>query len=701
MNSVSDSDSEAPKITSTQRIQQPNQDQSYNAISLDSSPIQEISVEKIRPMSVSSMEKMVQNIEKRYDALDNILENDDSDDDDIVVKPSELPKSKLFVPSDSSYSRINTPKKNNGSTSSSQSKRQLSSQPKEPVMVISSSSQPAKTTPKPIKLPINRSGSEITSSSTKRKQPISTDKYLDSDSDNERSLNPIHQLRRKEKVFLSSTPEKIDPGSSSIGDIRISTHASKPLFPIHKIQNGKDIELSDSDEEIEKTISKNSSSNAFLDKLTKHTHKNDQRLERVKARQLLESTKSEMSFLADILSPAPSPKPATRSYSETALPEHVESVAERPAKRGKTTSNPRKSKEERELEKQRQLQEKQNRQLYQDANRVNRKKDDLLTEMIIKIPQQVIRDFKGNDHTLELAPIEIQEVSNPENIICWSRKTRAIYDSETDSFKPSPLQILDEKICVFVYTASEFLQMLEMETLVTKFNEVILRNKNFNNFIILINGYDQILQKLKTQENRKYTAKVRSRMEPVPTAPMEDENSGVANADEFEPGKRSRGGRGGRRRKTKAAPRSNTISSYSSDQIEAEVAQLQVNGFKVFPTKTTHETLLWLKSFTYTISSARYDKVERNPDLANIGTIKSGVNTHDTYLKMLLQFKFMTEVKANRIIDELPTLLHLYNAVNQNRLPTGPDGKPLMMSNIQSSIMKLFSTMNDSELLER
>lgn len=90
--------------------------------------------------------------------------------------------------------------------------------------------------------------------------------------------------------------------------------------------------------------------------------------------------------------------------------------------------------------------------------------------------------------------------------------------------------------------------------------------------------------------------------------------------------KRSRGGRGGRRRKTKAAPRSNTISSYSSDQIEAEVAQLQVNGFKVFPTKTTHETLLWLKSFTYTISSARYDKVERNPDLANIGTIKSGVN---------------------------------------------------------------------------
>lgn len=654
---------------------------------------------------------------------------DSDDDEDIVIKSSVTQTNNpLFAHSDSgichptpftsasikqaSYAARSNPQI--GSNSHQHKNKSSSShESKETIVTISSSSQPINSTPKRVKASLNRTTSEIITSSSTKNNLVPRDIYLDSDSESE--LNPPNSItgfKSKERLLLSSTPEKID-ASSSIGEIRISKHSFKPLYSLNEVSKQKSSQKVYSDEDLEVQINEAKSRvesgddtdivpNAFLDRLVKHTKHHDQRRERLKTRRPVESSTS--NILAN-LSSSPSsdpirasPKQAVRSYSETALPELIEPVSERPAKRGRTTATTRKSKQEREeekqrqlKEKQRQLKEKQDRQLYQDANRSNRKKDDLMAEMIIRIPHQVIKDFEGNDHKVELAPIEIQEVSNSENVVSWSRKIRAKYDANTDTFQPCDLQILDENICAFIYTASDFLQIMEMETLTTKFTEFKRNNKQYGNFIIIINGYEQALQKLKNQENRNYTAKVRSQM---------NSTTNLADDDGFEPGM---AGTGGPKKKTRAKPKSraSAISSLTHDEIEAEIAQLQVHGFKIFPTKTTHETLLWLRSFSYTISSARYDKLERNPDLANIGTIKSGVNTHDTYLKMLLQFKFMTEVKAKKIIDVLPTMLDLYNAVNCNRIPLGLDGRPLMNSNIHSSVRTLLSTMNDGELLEK
>jgi len=683
-------------------------------------PIAHPQVPQVSQLSqLSQLSQSTRHTADKFNALDNILINDSSSDKDsddgIIIRPSPtrttttttIKKSNLFVP-DSSFNQSSSSKISKPSTPSliktksdvcpSARKSNRKKKDTEAVFSVMSSSQP---TPRSVtdRFPVTGSVTKKTppSSAIKRK-PINTSKFIESDdSDNEgRSYvyNPITELKAQEKLFLSSTPERIED-SSSIGEIRQSTHYTKPIYPLNQIMKDN-VELtsdSDDDDENNKDLRnpaaiaamnsspKNEVSNPFLDKLIKHSDKNKKRLDKIKSQQLKTSN---IEIAQDLLSSDPiqaSQTPARRTVSEAELTRGLISTNEpneRPAQRSRTTgTKQRKSKEERELEKQRQNREKQARQLYQDANKVNRKKDDLLNEMIINLSRPVIRDFDKQDYKAELAPIEIKEVIHNENMVTWSRKANSVYEPESDSFKPSNLHVIDEKVCVFVYKAQEFLDMMEMETMIMKFSEIRSKNKSrFDNFIILINGYDQIIQKLKTQENRNYTAKVRSQM-------LDGDDSG--------PGKKTK------KRKTTAK----TISSYSADEIESEIAQLQVNGFKIFPTKNNHETIQWLKSFTYTISSARYDKVERNPDLANIGTIKSGVNTHDTYLKMLLQFKFMTEVKANRVIDQLPTLFHLYNAVSKNRIPPGPDGKPLMASNIQSAVMTLLSTRDDGEMLER
>ncbi|CCH45980.1 hypothetical protein BN7_5567 [Wickerhamomyces ciferrii] len=542
--------------------------------------------------------------------------------------------------------------------------------------------------------------------------PIKPQKVHNKDISNT-SIIPIssssqHLSKPTRTKFLSSSQDKID-SSSSIGEIRQTKSKIQPIYPIYDLDPNHNIELSDDDndqEEEDQDDDDENSPNKFLNKLTKLTNNNKKRSKHIKAQSELEKLKYEekndYNWPKPIDYSKPSPKQQEKqlqersdlssdpiqdisfnkkSFSETELP-NINPISSRPTKRNNTTNTTttKLTKEEKELLKRQKLQDKFDKQQYQEANRVNRKKDDLLNEMILKLPQGIINEFKKIDnYEIELNPIHVEPWNQDLNCISWFRKINSIYEPNEDCFKPiSNQRIIQENQCVLCFTAQEFILMMELETLLNKFQNFQKSNPQYKNIIILIIEYDSFLQKLKVQENRTYTAKVRSRM-------TQDES-------EPQPGQTTK------RRKT---TKSKTLTTLSSEEIESEISNLQVNGFKIFPTKNLHETLIWLKSMTYTISSSRYDKFERNQDLANIGTIKSGSSTHDTYLKMLLQFKFMTEIKANRIIDSIPSLGDLYKYCTRGYLPKGADGKNLVNKNVENSIIKLFSTLNDGELIER
>lgn len=310
---------------------------------------------------------------------------------------------------------------------------------------------------------------------------------------------------------------------------------------------------------------------------------------------------------------------------------------------------------------------------YKQANRVTRSKEELLSEMTLDCPISIMDLFRRKECVLELDGIQIKEAPRIDTYVYWRRKVSSKYDGDTDSFQPCEEHEIVENKCCFVLTATELAEMMEMQTPLNRFIRMRTELKQFTNFIIVIVEYEQLLTKLKNRENKAYTERVRAQMN--------------GSGDDGTTQKK-------RRKKTTSADDNLTL-----QELEETIAELQVNGFKIFPTKNAHETAVWLKSFTYAIASARYDKLERNPEFSNIGAIKSGKDRDGVYFNMLMQLKFMTEARVRRVVDTIPTFRELYDHVQRGRLPHGQDGRTVMNSNVASVVMRFLSTRDENELL--
>lgn len=306
---------------------------------------------------------------------------------------------------------------------------------------------------------------------------------------------------------------------------------------------------------------------------------------------------------------------------------------------------------------------------WKDANTVTRKKEDLLSEMVISIPDSVLSLIKSKQCEEILFGIEIREYHKGDPFITWQRKVNAEYDQVTDSFMPTSPRVIEEDKCCLVYDAKDFVTIMSMETILNKLNRFKKDNPRFSTIVIMLIGWDQLVQKVKNAENRRYTERIRG-------SSVEDPN---------------------KRRKKKQS----LEEQLNLEELETTLAQLKVYGFRIFTTKNVHETTVWLQSFTYAIAQARYDKLVRHPEFANVGNIKSGKDIRDTYFKMLLELKFVTEPRAKRITNNFPSLSSLYQTVQQcnGRLPYGDDGRAVMNTNIESTIIKLFKSHDDKELL--
>lgn len=302
-----------------------------------------------------------------------------------------------------------------------------------------------------------------------------------------------------------------------------------------------------------------------------------------------------------------------------------------------------------------------------DANKVTRKKAELLGEMVVEISDMVTgKFFENGDIQAAFADLEVRAVSDTYPTISWKRKVQASYDSRRDLFIPCELTEYRERILVVYYDAKELVKHIQDRSLDTIVRRVVARAQAENpaaefHVIILVDGYDQYLAKIRNEENKRYKARVLGQ----PSLGALDHPVG-----EKDP----------------------TVKDIESIVQQTQI-RLEVN---IFPVRNGKEALTWLHSFTYTIAGRIYDKYERT-SLGTLGTVRSGTGSRSTFVQSMRQFRLMTEPKAERLLEHYPGLWRICQQLNgHGTLGQDSNGKNIVPPSVHAA-MKVLFTSNDPE----
>ncbi|CUM64309.1 uncharacterized protein PRCAT00001909001 [Priceomyces carsonii] len=310
-------------------------------------------------------------------------------------------------------------------------------------------------------------------------------------------------------------------------------------------------------------------------------------------------------------------------------------------------------------------------------NKVSRKKEDLLSEMIIEVPSFVEKDYFKLEYLRQVfAGTEISLIDSSLPLISWRRKLRSEYDSNADLFVPCEPKKVKERVLVLYFKAQEFTNYLrtgEINKLLDdcKADFKLSYLHSVPHIIFMVEGYDNFLNKLKAHENLKYKSAV----------------LGSMNCD------------------TQVKKRRKQNTEDVIDQLAKEIeymaneAEVQL-GVNIFPVKNSSEAVEWLHSFTYTISNALYDKFNRNESLANLGTVRSGSDLKSTFLQTMKQFNLMTEPRAEKLFGYFGSLSSVYSKYRfSSTLGTDAQGKNIVPPSTDLAMRKLFTSHDPNEII--
>lgn len=305
-----------------------------------------------------------------------------------------------------------------------------------------------------------------------------------------------------------------------------------------------------------------------------------------------------------------------------------------------------------------------------EANRATRKKKELLAEMELHMAESVYSRLEDLVKDFQLRVIK---ASYTLPVIFWKRNINAAYDKERDIFIPCHPRRVLEKTFVLYYHASVFFEKLRNHTLKADVSaakqQALAITPNEYNVILVVEGYDILLNKIKAYEQRLFKNQVLQGL----------------NVEEQR-----------RRRKDDTE-----MSKYpSSSEIEHLVNKAQIDlKANIFMVRAKQESIMWLNSFTHMIGQSLYDKFERNQGLANLGNVKSGADTKSTFLQSMKQFNLMTQAKAD-ILYVLHQSLHLMYTKLRSHGTLGKDNlkRNIVPPSVDSS-MKKFFTADDPDMV--
>ncbi|CAK9440192.1 uncharacterized protein LODBEIA_P42920 [Lodderomyces beijingensis] len=309
----------------------------------------------------------------------------------------------------------------------------------------------------------------------------------------------------------------------------------------------------------------------------------------------------------------------------------------------------------------------------QEANKVNRTKDELHAEMNLYVaskPLALLREYQQEIKS------SMHEVPSDVPIIYWKRNIKAEYIPEKDYFIPCTPKMVIQRTFVVYYLAHDLIAGLQQGSLKNDITSAIEHMRSFApiqyHVILMVEGYDQLVGKIKAHRQRQFKSQVLQGMN------------------------------GTEQTTRKRKETDEQIAKYPDPrQIEKLINHAQLDlKVNIFTVRSREESVNWLNSFTYTIGSSLYDKYERNQNLANLGTVRSGNDTKATFLKSISHFTRMTEAKAEILHESHKSMYSLYTKLRASGT-LGKDrlGRNVVPPTVDSAMLNFFTTDDPNKVI--
>ncbi|GME86647.1 unnamed protein product [[Candida] boidinii] len=323
-----------------------------------------------------------------------------------------------------------------------------------------------------------------------------------------------------------------------------------------------------------------------------------------------------------------------------------------------------------------------NPKLVKEINK-KRTKDEILSEMIISFEsnlydllQNLSKDSSTNLEN-DFNPITIKKFIDFSKlpIIQWQRKSNKKFYSKRGVFVPINDEIIYEQTIAIYIPADKLVAKLYDETISQLINDVKIshglktKRKIGTNLIVLVDGLESYLTKIKNAKNREFKKSVLLNLQ-------DDDNDN----DNSKKRKKNNG--------------KSQLLNYDVDEIRKKIMELEVfHNSHIFIIKGYNDLKNWLFSFSYALGSNIYDKLEIHKELSNLSGIKSGVSNKDTYIQILKQIKFVTESTAKKVQQDYPDIKSLILRLQDT------DKIKQVRSNVELQLRKIFTTENENEFL--
>lgn len=307
---------------------------------------------------------------------------------------------------------------------------------------------------------------------------------------------------------------------------------------------------------------------------------------------------------------------------------------------------------------------------WRDANKVTRKKEEILEEMIIEIALK-LKDTIETDYFKEVFTIpKVRSTYFELPMVTWKRRIKAAYDSERDVFVPCKPTEVSERIIVLYYQAEDLIERIKDGS----FEETIERSKARSkmedssleyHLVAMVLGYREYLRKLQSAEHRRYKEQMLEKMQEKYTQ-----------------------------------KRADTEPKISTTEAQRIVMETEVKmGINMFFPKSKEEAVDWLHSFTYTIGASLYDKYERNPQFANFGSVRLGTDQKSTFMEMTKKFSLMTHQKAEKLYEYYTSVGAIYKRLSEHDDLGKVNGKGIVPPSVNSAMRKLFRATDPDEVI--
>ncbi|EKV10628.1 hypothetical protein PDIG_24550 [Penicillium digitatum PHI26] len=317
---------------------------------------------------------------------------------------------------------------------------------------------------------------------------------------------------------------------------------------------------------------------------------------------------------------------------------------------------------ERELEKERKLKlkeekakEKQRAADIASVNKLKVNKKDSTPEMIVDMATSLEDSSVGTQTVEFMKRLGVQHTfftSAIPNIVKWRRKMNATYNRTLRHWEPCPFFIQNEDHVLCLLPAPEFINMItrprddeerERETLEIHVQRIKSAYPDCKP-IYLIEGLTALMRKNTNARNRAFQAEVLRQLAET-TATEEPERTTNHRA-----------------RKPKKKP--DTTPLVDDEIVEDALLELQVtHSCLIHHTTAPADSAEWIKHFTEHISTVPYRRERQEAHNAafcmDTGQVKTGVDKHDTFIKMIQEVNRVTAPMAYGIAGQYPCVADL------------------------------------------